>query len=169
MVTAVTRIQSVDSPDGGSAPRDDLYSSEWDLDSPRDRSPVKTSSPIDGHRDKTTGTIWLLCTIWLCCSMEQPAGSSGRRGTAPPTEPGFSQGFFSVLSPMEFWFLAAVASGLLSWGHLISSDIVDLIAQILFKLNWAGHWHHWIQWWTTCMNLYNCIMVHPSFTFGLQS
>ncbi len=24
--------------------------------------------------------------------------------------------FFSVLSPMEFWFLAAVASGLLSWG-----------------------------------------------------
>ncbi len=22
----------------------------------------------------------------------------------------------------EFWFLAAVASGLLSWGHLISSD-----------------------------------------------
>ncbi len=36
---------------------------------------------------------------------------------------------------MEFWFLAAVASGLLSWGHFISSDITDLIAQILFKLN----------------------------------
>ncbi len=47
---------------------------------------------------------------------------------APPTEPGFSQGFFSILSPMEFWFLAAVASGLLSWGHLITSDIADLIA-----------------------------------------
>ncbi len=31
----------------------------------------------------------------------------------PPTEPGFSQGFFSILSPMEFWFLAALASGLL--------------------------------------------------------
>jgi len=54
--------------------------------------------------------------------------SSGQRRTGPPTEPGFSQGFFSILSPMEFWFLAAVASGLLSWGHLISSDIVDLIA-----------------------------------------
>ncbi len=40
--------------------------------------------------------------------------------------------FFSVLSPMEFWFLAAVASGLLSWGHLISSNIVDLIEQKLF-------------------------------------
>ncbi len=37
--------------------------------------------------------------------------------------------FFSVLSPMEFWFLAAVASGLLSWGHFISSDIVNLIEQ----------------------------------------
>ncbi len=54
------------------------------------------------------------------------------------SEPGFSQGFFSVLSSMEFWFLAAVVSGLLSWGHFISSDIIDLIAQILFKLKWAG-------------------------------
>ncbi len=43
--------------------------------------------------------------------------------------------FFSVLSPMEFWFLAAVASSLLSWGHLISSNIVDLIEQKLFELN----------------------------------
>ncbi len=51
----------------------------------------------------------------------------------------------TVLSPMEFWFLAAVASGLLSWGHLISSDIVDLIEQKLFELNWAGRCHHWIQ------------------------
>ncbi len=67
--------------------------------------------------------------------LEQTTGSSGRKGTAPPTEPGFYQGFFSVLSPMEFWFLAAVASGLLSWGHFISSDIIDFILQILFKLN----------------------------------
>ncbi len=43
--------------------------------------------------------------------------------------------FFSVLSPMEFWFLAAVASGLLSWGHFISSNIVDLIEQKLFERN----------------------------------
>ncbi len=53
--------------------------------------------------------------------------------------------FFSILSPMEFWFLAAVTSGLLSWGHFISSDIVDLIEQKLFKLSWAGQCHHWIQ------------------------
>ncbi len=67
--------------------------------------------------------------------LEQTTDSSGRRGTGPPTKPGFSQGFFSILSPMEFSFLAAVASGLLSWGHFISSTIIDLIAQILFKLN----------------------------------
>ncbi len=54
--------------------------------------------------------------------------SSGQRRTGPLTEPGFSQGFFSILSLMEFWFLAALASGLLSWGHFIYSDIVDLIA-----------------------------------------
>ncbi len=49
--------------------------------------------------------------------------------TGPPTEPGFSQGFFFfffILSQREFWFLAAVASGLLSWGHLISSDYRQL-------------------------------------------
>ncbi len=38
--------------------------------------------------------------------LKQTTGSSDQRGTAPPTEPGFSQGFFSILSPMEFWFLA---------------------------------------------------------------
>ena len=54
--------------------------------------------------------------------------SSGQRRTGPPTEPGFFQGFSSILSPMEFRFLAAVASGLLSWGHFIYSDIIDLIA-----------------------------------------
>ncbi len=64
--------------------------------------------------------------------LEQTTDSSGRRGTAPPpTEPGFSQGFFSVLSPMEFSFLAAVASGLLSWGHFFpaisSTDCTDTI------------------------------------------
>ncbi len=51
-------------------------------------------------------------------------------GTAPPTEPGFSQGFFLHSVTDGVW-----ASGMLSWGHFISSKIIDLIAQILFKLN----------------------------------
>ncbi len=83
---------------------------------------------MGGNLKWTTYTLTLL-------QLEQTTDSSGRRGTGPPTKPGFSQGFFSILSPMEFSFLAAVASGLLSWGHFISSTIIDLIAQILFKLN----------------------------------
>ncbi len=67
--------------------------------------------------------------------LEQTTGLSGQRGTGPPTKLGFSQGFFYILSPMESWFLAAVTSGLLSWGHFISSDIINLIAQIPFKMN----------------------------------
>ncbi len=95
---------------------------------------------LDIHRGKTPGTSGAL-TIWLCCSwnklLVRLAG-----GELPPDWAWFLPRFFSVLSPMEFSFLAAVASGLLSWGHFISSDITDLIAQILFKLNWAGQWHH---------------------------
>ncbi len=102
--------------------------------SPRDRSPVRTSSPRQPS-GKDHWNQWIPYTLTLL-QLEQTTGLSGQRGTDPPTEPGFSQSFFfSVLSPMEFWFLAVAASGLLSWEHFISSDITDLIAQILFKLN----------------------------------
>ncbi len=104
--------------------------------SPRDRSPVRTSLP----RQPSGKDHWNQLSPYnlTLLQLEQTTDSSCQRGTGPPTEPGFSQGFFSILSPMEFWFLAIVASGLLSWGHFISSDITDLIAQILFKLNLAG-------------------------------
>ncbi len=107
--------------------------------SPRDWSPVKTSSPGrpsgQDHGNQMSPLHKLLVRL-------------ARGELAPRLSLVSPKVFFSILSPMEFWFLAAVASGLLSWGHLISSDIIDLIAQILFKLNWAGQWHHWIQWWT---------------------
>ncbi len=111
----------------------------------RDRSPVRTTSPRQpsgkDHWDQLSPyTLTLM-------QLEETAGSSGQRGTGELTESGFSQGFFSILSPMVFWFLVAVASGLLSWGHFIYSDIIDLIAQILFKLNWAGWCHHKNQYW----------------------
>ncbi len=101
--------------------------------SPRDRCPVRNSSPRQPS-EKDHWNQWTAYTLTLL-QLEQTTGSSGRRGTGSPTEPGFSQGFFSILSPMEFWFLDAVASGMLSWGIFISSKIIDLIAQILFKLN----------------------------------
>ncbi len=138
------QIQSVSRSDDGSAPRDNLYSpcSLGHL-SPRDRSPARTPSP----RQPSGKYHWNQLSPYnlSLLQMEQTAGSSGQRGTGPQTVPGSSQGLFSILSPMEFWFLAAVASGLVSWGHFISSDIINLIAQILFKLNWAGWCHHWIQ------------------------
>ncbi len=117
-----------------SSPRDDLYSPERQqrpghLDEPRDRSPVRTTLPRQPS-GKDHWNQWSPYNLTLL-QLEQTTGSSGQRGTGPPTEPGFFQGFFSILSPMEFWFLAVVASGLLSWGHFISSDIVDLIAYYL--------------------------------------
>ncbi len=89
--------------------------------SPRDRCPPRTPSP----RQPSGKDPWNQWTTYnlILLKLEQTTGLSGRRGTGPPTESGFSQGFFSILSPMEFWFLAAVASGLLSWGHFISSNI----------------------------------------------
>ncbi len=48
---------------------------------------------LDSHREKTTGTSWAL-TIWLCSSWNWTAVSSCQRRNGPPTEPGFSQGFF---------------------------------------------------------------------------
>ncbi len=112
--------------------------------SPRDRSQCGPCH-LDSHREKTTGTRWAL-KIWLCCSWNKLLVRLARGELPPPRLSLVSpKVFFSVMSPMEFWFLAVVASGLLSWGHFISSDITDLIAHILFKLYWSGQWHHWIQ------------------------
>ncbi len=134
--------------------------------SPRDRSPVKTLSPRrpsgqdHGNQLSPLHNLTLLqhgTTCWFVWPKEN----------WPPNWAWFlPRFFFSILSPIEFWFFAAVTSGLLSWGHLISSDIVNLIAQILFKLNWAGRWHHWIQWWTAFnwkLSVYYCpfaLLIH---------
>ncbi len=94
--------------------------------SARDRYPVKTLAPRRPSGQDLGNQI---------SPQHKLRVSSDQRRTGPLSEPGFSQVFFSILSQMEFWFLAAVSSGLLSWGHLISSDIVDLIEQILLELN----------------------------------
>ncbi len=165
MVTAATWIQSVSRSDGGSAPRDDLYSPE------RQRRPGHRWAPetdpqwgprhLDGHQDKTTGTSWVLCTIWLCCSMEQPAGSPGQRRTCPPTEPVFS-------SFCHRW----------SFGSLPLSTLACLVGDTSFPaisstwlhrycLNWTElDDDHWIQWWTAFnskLSVYYCpfaLLIH---------
>ncbi len=97
---------------------------------------------LDSHREKNTGTSWSL-TIWLCCSWNKLLVRLAGGELAPR---------LSLVSPKVFsqfchrWSFGSLPlSGLLSWGHLISSDITYFIAQILFKLNWAGRWYHWIQ------------------------
>ncbi len=99
---------------------------------------------LDSHQDKTSGTRWALQSDFAAVGIELLCRLA-RGEMAPRLSLVSPKVFFSVLSPMEFWFLAAVASGLLSWGHLFSSNIVDLIEQKLFELNWAGRCHHWIQ------------------------
>ncbi len=116
--------------------------------SPRNRSPVKTLSPRRPSGQDHGNQMSPLHNLTLLQPRIKLLVSSGQRRTGPRLSLVSPKVFSSILSPMEFWFLAAVASGSLSWGHFISSDIIDLIAQILFKLNWAGRWHLWIQWWT---------------------
>ncbi len=59
--------------------------------SPRDRSPVRTSSPRQPS-GKDHWNQWSPYTLTLL-QVEQTTGSSGQREICPPTEPGFSQGF----------------------------------------------------------------------------
>ncbi len=72
---------------------------------------------LDSHREKITGTSVAL-TIWLFCSWNKLLVCLAGRELAPRLSLVSPKIFFSVLSPMEFWFLAVVASGLLSWGTL---------------------------------------------------
>ncbi len=58
--------------------------------SPRDRSPVRTSS----HRQPSGKDHWNQWSPYILTllQLEQTTGSSGQMGTGPPTEPGFPQG-----------------------------------------------------------------------------
>ncbi len=90
---------------------------------------------FDDHRHKNTGTRQVLCTIWpVLQSGIKPrhAGFLWPEEDWPHTEPGFSQGFFLHFCHWwEFWFLATVTFGLLSWGRL--TDCTDTIGR---ELNW---------------------------------
>ncbi len=90
-VTAVTRS------DGGSAPRDDLYSPERQrrpghLDEPQRQIPSEDSSPRQpsgkDHWNQLSPYNLTLQQLELNCWFVWP------ERTGPPTEPGFSQGFF---------------------------------------------------------------------------
>ncbi len=108
--------------------------------SPRDRSPVRTPSPRQPLGKHHWNQLRPYNLTFL--KLEQTNGSSGQRGTGPQTEPGFSKGFLSILSPMEFWFLAAVASGLLSLGTLNFQRYHGYITKLnnAFRNAWKFNW-----------------------------
>ncbi len=89
---------------------------------------------LDRHQEKTTETSGALQSDF------DAVGTNywfvWPEGNCPPDWAWFlPRFFFSVLSPMEFWFLAVVASGLLSWGHFISSNIMTWLHR--YYLNWT--------------------------------
>ncbi len=98
------------------------------IDEPRDRSPVRTSSPRhpSGKDPWTSGPL----TLWLL-QLEQTTDSSGWRGTGPPTEPGFSQGFLHSVTDGVFvpcrcrLWLAQL--GTLHFQHNHRLDCTDII------------------------------------------
>ncbi len=131
-MNVATRIQSVSRSDGGSAPRDDLYSPECQrrpcqLDELQRQIP---SEDLVGHRDKTTRTRQVLCSIWPVLQTRikpRHAGFVWPEENCPPTVPGFSQGF--LLNLCHRW----------SFGSLPLSPLACLfgdawlIAQTLLK------------------------------------
>ncbi len=88
---------------------------------------------IQKYPSKHLHIIALFFYCFHCPHCPQTAGSPGQRRTGSPTEPGVSQGFF-LHSVTDGVLVPCRCRRLLSWEHLISSDIADLIAQILFKL-----------------------------------
>jgi len=54
--------------------------------------------------------------------------------------------FYPFCHLIEFGFITTVTSGLLSWYHLIFNNVIDLTTDtVVWELNWAGRWHHFLQ------------------------
>ncbi len=111
--------------------------------SPRDRSRVRNSSPRQSS-GKDPWNQWITYTLTLL-QLEQTTGLSGQRGTGPPTEPGFSQGFFSILSPMEFWLVGessfpAKSSTWLHRFYLNWTELDNAITKFNNEMHSAENW-----------------------------
>ncbi len=88
---------------------------------------------LDSHREKTTETSGALI-IRLCCSWNKLLVRLARGELPPRLSLVSPKVLFSILSPMEFWFLAAVTSGLLSSGHFPAISPTWLHR---YHLNWT--------------------------------
>ncbi len=114
--------------------------------SPRDRPPVRTPSPR--HPSGKDLGNQLSPPIWLCSSWNWTAVSSGQRRNGPPTEPGFSQGFF----------LRSVTNGVLV--PLPLSPLACLVGDTSFPAissTWLKQKLFWteLSWTMTSLNINN--------------
>ncbi len=128
------------------------------------RSPVRTPSPRqpsgkDHWNQLSTYNLTLL-------QLEQTAGSSGQRGTGPPTELVFSQDFFSIPSRHRWSFGSLLLSPLAclvgdtsfpaissTWLHRYYLNWTEMDGWCITKFNneyWTGNWvlnlviiHYW--------------------------
>ncbi len=104
------------------------------IDEPQRQISSEDPRHLDNHRKRSLEQ-WTTYTLTLL-QLEQTTDSSLAGGELAPRLSLVSPKVFSPFCHRcSFSFLAAVASGLLSWGHFISSTIIDLIAQILFNLS----------------------------------
>ncbi len=103
--------------------------------SPRYRSPVRFPS----LRRPSGKDYWNQLSPYnlTLLQLEQTAGSSSQRGTGLPTEAGFSQGFFSILSPMG------------SFGSLPLSPLACFVGDTSFPAissTWSHRYYlNWIE------------------------
>ncbi len=102
--------------------------------SPRDRSPARTPSPRQSL-GKDHWNQWSPYNLTLL-QLEQTAGSTGQRRTGPPTEPGFSQSFFS---PFCHWW---------SFGSLLLSPLACLVGDTSFPAILSTWLHRYYLNWT---------------------
>ncbi len=110
---------------------------EWAL------SPTGHCWPKVEYVSVIASIIWMVSALWpetLWCNLtllhlERTTGLSGRRGTGPPTEPGFFQGFFSIMSPWSF-------------GSLPLSPLACLVGDTSFPAISSSSLHRYYLNWT---------------------
>ncbi len=95
---------------------------------------------LDGHRDKTSGTRWVLYTIWLCCSCNKLLVRLARGELSPR---------LSLVSPKVF-FLHSVTDG--SFGSLPLSPLACLVGGTSFPAISSTLLHRYYINWTELGN-----------------
>ncbi len=144
--------------------------------SPRDRSPVRTPSPRQPSRKDHWNQLSPYNLTLL--QLEQTTGSSGRRGTGPPTEPGFSQGFspfcyrwtfgsdlwLAYLGTLHFqWYHRLDCRYYLNWTEM--DDAITKCNNEIWTEKWVlnlvilHYWHTILLFWYCAVALLQFVLL----------